>query len=87
MDKVRAKFYVQRIEKTKYGYQPSQQEMTTLVLAPVYSQEPGTENKKFWDATPTGEIKLGTVNLEAAEHFELGSEYYIDFIKVDKVPA
>jgi hypothetical protein len=88
MDKVRAKFFVQRIEKTKYGYAPDQKEMTTVVLAPVYSNEPGAENKKFWDATPTGECKLGTVNLEAAEHFELGSEYYIDFIKAeDKQPA
>lgn len=80
MDKVRAKFYVQRVEKSMYGYAPNQQEMTTLVLAPVYSNEEGTENKKFWNATPTGEIKLGTVNRDAAKHFELGKEYYIDFI-------
>jgi hypothetical protein len=78
---VRAKFYVQRVEKTKYGHAPNQQEMTTLVLAPVYSAEPGTENKTFWDATPTGEIKLGTVNKAAADQFELGEEYYIDFTK------
>lgn len=80
---VRAKFYVQKIEKTKYGYAPNQQEMTTLVLAPVYSAEPGTENKKFWDASPQGEIKLGTINLEAANQFELGGEYYIDFTKAE----
>jgi hypothetical protein len=79
---IRAKFYVQKIEKTKYGYSPNQKEMTTVVLAPVYSQEEGTENKKFWEATPTGEVKLGTINLEAANHFELGGEYYIDFMKV-----
>jgi hypothetical protein len=81
---VRAKFYAQRIEKTKYGYSPNQKEMTTIVLAPVYSQEENTENKKFWDATPSGEIKLGTVNLEAADYFILGEEYYIDFTKVEK---
>jgi hypothetical protein len=81
---VRAKFYLQRVEKSMYGYAPNQQEMTTLVLAPVYSQDPESENKKFWDATPTGEIKLGTVNLEAAKEFDLGAEYYIDFIKVEK---
>lgn len=83
MATVRAKFYVQKIEKTKYGYAPNQQEMTTLVLAPVYSQQEGTENKKFWDATPTGEIRLGTINLEAANNFELGAEYYIDFIRAE----
>ncbi len=81
---VRAKFYVQRVEKSMYGYAPNQTEMTTLVLAPVYSSEEGTENKKFWDATPAGEIKLGTVNFEAAKEFELGAEYYIDFTKVEK---
>lgn len=81
MDKVRAKFYVSRIEKTKYGYAPNQQEMTTVVLQPVFSNEEGSENKKFWDATPQGEVKLGTINLEAANHFELGAEYYIDFVK------
>lgn len=84
MDKVRAKFYVQRVEKSKYGYAPGQQEMTTLVLAPVYSNEEGTENKKFWDASPSGEIKLGTINLDAANYFELGKEYYIDFIRADQ---
>ena len=82
---VRAKFYVQRVEKTKYGHAPSQKELTTLVLAPVYSNEEGTENKKFWEASPSGQIKLGTVNLEAANYFELGAEYYIDFTKADKI--
>jgi len=83
---VRAKFWVSRIEKSIWAYAPNQKEMTTLVLQPVTSSEAGTENKKFWDATPSGEIKLGTVNPEAAQEFELGQEYYIDFTKVEKAP-
>jgi len=53
--------------------------MRTLVLRPVYSDKPESENKKFWDATPTGEIRLGTVNPAAWEQFEIGKEYYVDF--------
>jgi len=81
---VRAKFYVSRFEQVLWGYAPTQKPMTTVVLMPVHSSEGNPENKKFWDATPAGECKLGTVNLEAAEYFELGAEYYIDFTKAEK---
>jgi hypothetical protein len=58
-------------------------EMRTIAMSPVYSSDPNSENKKFWDASPSGELKLGTVNAAAWEQFELGGEYYIDFIKAD----
>lgn len=58
-------------------------EMRTVVLDPVYSTNLEDENHKFWDATPTGEIRLGTINAEAWKYFELGSEYYIDFTKAE----
>jgi hypothetical protein len=55
-------------------------EMRTLVLSPVYGNgDPNHENTKFWEASPSGEIKLGTVNEAAWSQFELGKEYYIDF--------
>jgi len=41
------------------------------------------ENTKFWDASPSGEIKLGTVNPDAWNYFTLGKEYYIDFAEAD----
>lgn len=81
---VRAKFHVQKVEKTLYGYAPDQKEMTTLTLAPVYSNDPESENKKFWDATPSGKLELGVILPGAAEYFELGQEYYLDFTKVEK---
>ena len=86
---VRAKFRVSRIERSigskevegeggRSRYVPT--EMQTVVLNPVYgSGDPAHENTKFWRATPTGEIKLGTVNAEAASLFELDKEYYVDF--------
>lgn len=81
---VRAKFKVGRLEKSHYSYGGNAQEMTTVVLSPVYSQDPDSENKKFWDATPSGEVKLGTINKAAADYFELGEEYYLDFTKAEK---
>ncbi len=87
---MRAKFRVNRIERSETLRQdgvnaggaqrwvPS--ELQTIVLAPVYGNgDPNHENTKFWNATPSGEIRLGTVNAEAARQFELGKEYYIDF--------
>jgi hypothetical protein len=55
-------------------------EMRTVKLAPVYGNgDPNHENTKFWQASPSGEIRLGTVNPEAWQAFELGKEYYVDF--------
>lgn len=54
-------------------------EQRTLIFQPVYSDKPGTENKKFWDATPTGEIRLGVVNQEAWKYFELNKPYLVTF--------
>ena len=78
---VRAKFRLARIEssmQTQYkdGI-TSEREMRTLVFWPVSGGS--EENKAFWDATPSGEVKLGTVNPEAWSQFELNREYYLDF--------
>lgn len=68
---VRAKFYVTSI--TYYNGGSSKVE-----LWPVYSQEEGHENKRFWDATPSGKLEM-TIKSDAAKEFILGEEYYIDF--------
>lgn len=88
---VRAKFKVQRIEASqttvrKQGGADNQYELVevrTIVLMPVYSPDPASENGRFWAASPSGEIKLGTINPNAWQAFELGSEYYVDFVKVE----
>jgi hypothetical protein len=78
---VRAKFRLARIEcsvNTTYrDGQQTEREMRTLVFWPVSGGS--EENKAFWDATPSGEVKLGTVNPEAWSRFELNREYYLDF--------
>jgi hypothetical protein len=58
----------------------AQKELRTLKFSPVYgNNDPNHENTKFWQASPSGSIMLGTVNPEAWSKFELGKEYYIDF--------
>ena len=36
------------------------------------------ENKKFWKATPSGNLKFGSMN---GPFFQVGSEYYLDISK------
>lgn len=55
-------------------------EMRTVKLSPVYGNgDPNHENTKFWNASPSGSLELGCINLAAAEQFELDKEYYLDF--------
>ncbi len=91
-----AKFKVQRIESThhnrarlgpdgKPNYQDTELvEMRTVVLSPVYGNgNPEHENTKFWEQSPSGEIKLGTINPQAWQAFELGGEYYVTFSEAE----
>lgn len=61
-------------------YEPG--EVRTVKLSPVYTNgDPNHENSKFWAASPSGQVTLGCANLSAADYFELGGEYYLDFTK------
>lgn len=80
---VRAKFVVRSITRDQSFSSHPAKEVHTIHLFPVYSQDPASENRKFWEATPTGEVKLGVVNPAAGSFFELGAEYYLDFTKVE----
>ena len=73
---VRAKFKVSEITEHAYGNQL----MKTIKLNPVYkSDDPEGENSKFWAASPNGEIRLGTINMDAAAQFEINAEFYVTF--------
>jgi hypothetical protein len=76
---VRAKFKVHEITEHAYGNQL----MKTIKLQPVLKDsDPDSENSKFWAASPNGEIRLGTINMEAAAQFEINAEFYVDFTRV-----
>lgn len=77
---VRAKFKVDSILHSKYG----DEGLKTINLSPVYGGSVSShENAQFWKWTPIGKIELGTINEAAAEQFEIGKEYYIDFTKAE----
>lgn len=50
-----------------------------VAMSPVCDSNPESENAKFYQATPWGEIVLGTVNPAVAEQFTPGAEFYVDF--------
>ena len=82
MPSVRAKFRVEKI--TRQNNWNGSKELRTVSLSPVYGgNDPNHENAKFWQASPSGSLELGCINLDAAEAFELGKEYYIDFTPAD----
>lgn len=77
---VRAKFQVSSLAPWSNGG-------GEVKLTPVYSNEKDHENKQFWDATPSGEIRLGINNPAAYNFFHMharDSEFYIDFTPVDR---
>lgn len=84
---VRAKFRCDEIKRTQSSVPDPENpgkwkpgEVRSVVLSPVYGNgDPNHENTKFWQATPSGRIEIGCANLAAAEAFELGREYYVDF--------
>lgn len=80
---VRAKFKVTKVERVDWGEKYG--ELAVIELFPVGGAAGGEseENKAFYAATPGGFINLGVVNAAAAEQFELGTEYYIDFTRAD----
>lgn len=47
----------------------------------VYSDKEGSENKKFWDATPSGEFTLKDVAHKLS--LEPNKEYYLDLTEAD----
>ena len=68
---VRCKFRVN--EKSPNG---------NISLYPVYGES--EENKQFFKSTPGGSISFWTTNVAAADEFNLGDEFYVDFTKATK---
>jgi hypothetical protein len=90
---VRAKFRLNRFESTmmmqpkpKAEGQPQEYEsveMRSFYFHPAYSSDPSSENAKFWQASPNGELRMGVVNQGVWPLFKLGQDYYLDFSPAD----
>lgn len=75
---VRAKFKVTGVSPVNVE---KPEEGSTVHLIPVTGGSP--ENESFYKWTPGGNIVLSTINQEAAEKFEVGKDYYVDFSKAE----
>lgn len=53
----------------------------SITLSPVTTGS--KENEEFYRWTPGGNILLSTVNETAAAQFEVGKEFYVDFIAAE----
>ena len=74
---VRGKFTLQAV--TKHHWSPTAQ---TFVFRAIYDTTT-EENRRFSQATPTGELTMTVDNPPAQEFFELGKTYYLDFSKAE----
>jgi hypothetical protein len=75
----RAKFIVLSVKK--YHRMPGAVE---IEMGAVYSTDPNHENRAFFTATPNADLKMTITNPAAAELFQLGEEYYVDFSPAPK---
>ena len=71
--KVRTKFRVDSVKEAGDG-------MKAVSLNAVIGGSP--ENDSFFKWTPSGQISIGTINKQAAENFNVGQEFYVDFTPV-----
>lgn len=78
---VRAKFNVESITHQKFSKE--YESHYSVTLKPVYDSNKESENGKFYNATPSGEIILGGVKEAVAKQFNPGDEFYIDFRKAE----
>lgn len=78
--KVRAKFIVDSVLRQNGGG-------VKVELKPVTTGS--EENKNFWKYTPSGKLEMWmTEGIPAAEQFQPGQEYYIDFtLASEEVPT
>lgn len=66
-----AKFYCNNVTEYAGGYK-------NVILNPV-TDDGDPENKAFWQASPSGELKLNINNPAASSYFSPGKYYYITF--------
>jgi hypothetical protein len=69
---IRCKYRCTEVTK-RTSWDKSKGFLYTAKFTPV--MEGSAENKRFYEATPSGSLEIGTYK---EDHFEVGKEYYID---------
>lgn len=80
VDSTRCKLVVNKLEM-----QPGNGVIATLTA--VYDSNPESENGKFFHYTPVAEVRLGILNPNVRDFFELGKEYFVDFSRAPEKDA
>ena len=83
---MRAKFRVQFVKELRSilsGQSEAKKYMEVVELYPVYSDDPNSENRKFWEATPSGMFSMNISNQQAWGWFKEGKEYLLDFTEAE----
>ncbi len=62
-------------DKGEKVYENYPQTLYGVKMTPVYSDKPDSENKQFWEFTPSGSFEMVAIH---EGMFEPGKEYYID---------
>lgn len=75
---IRAKFEVTSIERFSWN-----ENQILIKMQPRYD-EAIPENRRFEEATPSGNLDMHVSNPAAIEVFKLGKTFYLDFTPVDE---
>lgn len=72
MATVRCKFKMHSVTQHQWG---DGKVVWDAEFSAVYGDKPDSENRAFWDATPSGTLKLTTIKQMP---WVIGEEYYLD---------
>lgn len=85
-----AKFYVESVKTMGYPHPENGRPVITsieVMLRPVSYKpnDPTSENSMFWNASPSGEMKLYIQNVAVFDRFKVGCEVYLPLLDADSV--
>jgi hypothetical protein len=72
---VRCKFVCVSVTKTRHYDRSKRDQFLYEADFSIVASEGSPENAAFFDATPSGHLKVGT---HKEDHFQVGQEYYVD---------
>lgn len=82
MSGMRCKFVVaEKLERHDHRAEKGNSFDLTLRAITGYNSGESDENKSYWKWTPSGELKLNTINFDAAKEFNVGDYVYLDISK------